>query len=247
MVPKEHIGWLMDQPGDVLSGRKVQEEKFAFKYIVPTFDLHSDLGLINVIRRDLTRNLGRTQADIFEEMRRSIDATMGLEDASWREVSLFPIMQEIVFRSTLRVLVGLPLCRDEKYLRFLSSFAVWLGFGAVVVGQLVPWFLSPLLGLLVTIPVHISKARSLRHLTPIVSQRMENIKRMRADSSFVYDEPKDVITWYVMNVLDGESTRQSNPETVAEKLLFVVSLLPFFDIKLRNAIPCASPSKLNML
>lgn len=236
MVPREHIGWLMDQPAEVLSERKVQGEKFGFKYIVPTFDLHSDLGLTDVIRRDLTRNLGRTQAAVFDEMRQSIDATMGLEDASWREVSLFQTMQKVVFQSTLRVLVGLPLCRDENYLRSSSSFSVWLGCSAVVVGQLVPWFLSPFLGLLVAIPVHISKVQSLRYLTPIVKERMDNVKRKRVDPSYVCDEPKDVITWYVMNVLDNDSTSQSTPAAVAERLLFLVSSPSSPDVGPRNVI-----------
>ena len=214
----------MGQPDDVLSSRTAIDKRLAFKWLIPTFDIHEDLFLTDVIRRDVTRNLGRTQADMFDEMRQSIDAVFGLDDITWREFNLSQAMRTIIFRSSNRVLLGPSLCRNQEYQKSSETFSTWLGASAIAIGQLVPWFLSPFLGHLIAIPVYVCRNRALKFLVPVIKERMENIKRKRTDPSDVYDEPKDLITWYVDAVLGSEIAKHSKPEALADRLLFLVSL-----------------------
>ena len=223
ILPHEHLGWIVGQPDDVLSQRTALDKRFAFKWLIPTFDVHDDLFLTDVIRRDLTRNLGRVQADMFDEMRQSIDATMGLDSTSWSEFNLVQAMRSIVFRSSNRVLLGPSLCRNQEYQKSSQNFSSWLGASAIVIGQLVPWFLSSFLGHLVAIPVYICRNRAFKFLVPEIKERMDTIKRKRMDPSHIYDEPKDLITWYVNAILDSDSTKHSTPEALADRLLFLVS------------------------
>lgn len=222
MVPQEHISWMVEQPESVLSARLPQVGKFAIDYLLPGLDINHDLFLMDVIRKDLTRNLGRLQSDVFNDLRENVDELFGL-DHSWHEICLFETMQKIIFKSTNRIFVGLPLCRDEGYLRSSASFANWLGVGTIVVGQFLPSILKPLFGYLMAIPIYIQKKKSFGYLNPVFKKRMENLQRKRSDPSFIFDEPKDVISWMTRAVLDNPGTSASKPEALAERMLFLVS------------------------
>ena len=223
MVPREYVTWLTGQPDDVLATRAPQAERFAMPYLVPTLDVKHERFTMDVVRKDPTRNLGRLQPDFFIDMRESVDSLLGLEEESWREIRLYEIMQKIIFKSTNRVLVGLPLCHNEDFLSSSAAFSQWLGVGAVIVGQLMPSILKPFFGYLMAIPIYLAQTRSFRYLVPVIRERMENIRRKRANPSFVFDKPNDMITWMVEAALNDQNTRNNRPEATAERILFLVS------------------------
>lgn len=178
---------------------------------------------MGAMRKDLTRNLGRMQPDMIEDIHSTIDQAMGLDDCSWKEVCITQVMEEVVFRSTSRVLVGSPLCTNEEYIRYSIAFATWLGGCAILVGQYVPWMMKPPLGYLAALPIHYYKQQAMKFLLPVVRDRMANIKRKRADPSCNFEEPKDLITWITQAMFDNPETKDNPPEFVATRLLFVVS------------------------
>ena len=223
MVPKEHIKWMIEQPETVLSARLPQVGRFAIDYLAPGLDVTHDLFMMDAIRKDLTRNLGRLQPIIYQDIRESIDELMGTDTDGWREVCLWETMQKIIFKSTNRVFVGLPLCQDEGYLRSSAAFANWLGAGAILVGQYMPSLFKPLFGYLMAIPIYIEKNKAFGYLMPASKERMENIRRKRSDPTFEFEEPKDMITWVATAVIDNPTTRHSNPKGLAERVLFLVS------------------------
>ena len=223
MVPKEHLRWMVEQPETVLSARLPQVGRFAIEYLAPGLDVNHDLFMMDAVRKDLTRNLGRLQSSIYQDMSESIDELMGIDTDNWREICLWETMQKTVFKSTNRVFVGLPLCQDEGYLRSSAAFANWLGAGAIVVGQYMPSVLKPFFGYLTAIPICIQKNKSFGYLLPVFKERMENIRRKRADPTSEFIEPKDMITWMSTAVIDNPTTTHSKPEALAERILFFVS------------------------
>ena len=223
MIPKEHLRWMVEQPESVLSARLPQVGRFAIDYLAPGLDVNHDLFMMDVARKDLTRNLGRLQPSIFNDLRESIDELMGLDTDHWHEVCLWDTMQKAVFKATSRVFVGLPLCQDEGYLSSSASFAKWLGAGAIVVGQYLPSIMKPYLGYPTAIPIHIQKTRTLGYLVPVFKERMANIRRKREDPSFDFVESKDMISWMSAAVIDNPTTSHSKPEALAERIMFFVS------------------------
>ena len=223
MIPREFLSWMVEQPESALSARLPQVGRFAIDYLSPGLDFNHDLFMVDVVRKDLTRNLGRLQGDVFNDLRESIDELMGLDNDSWHEICLFETMQKIIFKSTNRIFVGSPLCRDEGYLRSSASFANWLGASAILVGQFMPSILKPFFGYLAAIPIYIQKKKSFGYLIPVFKERMGNLRRKRTDPSFVFDEPKDMITWMTNAVLDNPGISASKPEALAERMLFFVS------------------------
>ena len=59
MIPREHISWMVEQPESALSARLPQVGRFAIDYLSPGLDFNHDLFMMDVVRKDLTRNLGR--------------------------------------------------------------------------------------------------------------------------------------------------------------------------------------------
>lgn len=228
MVAQENLGWLIQQPDDVLAARPPQVGRFAIPYLAPALDFNHDMFMMDVIRKDLTRSLGKLQPDVFHDMHKSVDGLFGLDDQQWREVPLFATMQKIIFKSTNRVFVGLPLCHNEAFLNSSAAFAQWLGAGAVVVGQLMPSIFKPFFGYLIAVPIYIARMRSFQHLIPVFQDRMRDIRRKRTDPSFMFDAPKDMITWMVTAALDNHHAKANRADAMAERLLFFVS--PFLEI-----------------
>lgn len=144
---------------------------------------------------------------------------MGQDDISWRKVCLFQSMNNIVFKTTNSVLVGSPLCHNQKYLDSIGSFSTWLGISAVIIGQYVPRFTTFLFGNLASLVVYVYRSKCLKFLLPVIKERMKNIKMERSDSSVVYVETEDFITWTTI------ALPKASPTQVADLILFLVSIL----------------------
>ena len=214
MLPKQQLRWLTSLPDSVLSARAVQDVKFAIKYLVaPITHAQADAVAIS-LRQDLTRNLGRAQAPVFDALRSSIDRTWGFDETTWNEISLFETMQDSVHRAVNCILVGSPLCHEGKYLNSLSRFATWVGVGSVVVGQFTPWFLAPIFGNIVSIPVRIYRRKSMQYLQPEIEDRIRYIERSEKDESSI--EPKDLISWIILN------SRESTAVEIGDMILGLV-------------------------
>ena len=86
-----------------------------------------------------------------------------------------------------------------------------------------PLMMKPSLGYLLALPSYHYKQKALKVLLPVVEDRMTNMKRKRADPSFEYEEPKDLITWMTQAVLDNIDTRMVPPNFIGTRLLLFVS------------------------
>ena len=201
----------------------MQVGRFAINYLCPGLDFNHDAFMMGAVRKDLTRNLGRMQPAIIKDIRNTIDSAMGLDTDSWKEVCITKAMEDVVLRSTSRVLVGSPLCHNEEYLQYSVAFATWLGGGAIVLGQYMPGMIKPFFGYLGALPVYYYKQKALKFLLPVVRQRIADIKKKRADPTFEFEEPKDLIIWMTQAVLDSPEIRNGPPEFLGTLLLFFVS------------------------
>ncbi|KAL8930623.1 MAG: hypothetical protein Q9208_000494 [Pyrenodesmia sp. 3 TL-2023] len=221
MVPQEHIGWLVDQKDSVLSVREIRKKNQAIECLLPTvMDPLHDLFMFDVVRRDLPRNFGVLQPAILEEVRDAIDTTMGLEIDGWREVCLWQTMRTIIKKVSNRVLFDLPLSEDQGFSRSMDAFSKWLGSGAFIAGQLVPWPLRPFVGSLIAIPVYLNMKSALRALVPTVKKRMDDVKR---DPSFKDKEQNNFMSWFATAVLNADiAPSVKTPEARAHRLMALV-------------------------
>lgn len=223
MLPQEHISWLVRQPEHVVSMEIGRAERFAFGYLAPTLDYKNVDLLMDAIRKDLNRSLGKMQPESFNDMKQSVDKKLGLDTAEWREIPLSDALQYIIFRSTSRAIVGEPLCLDEGYIQSLAGFATSLGMGAIVVGQYLPSMLKPFVGCLVAIPVECFKVKAFRYLLPVIKDRLDKLQKKKDDPSFDYQAPLNLITWMASAMLGDRSKKTCSPRTIACQILLTVS------------------------
>ena len=199
-----------------------QTARFALEYLLPGLDVNHDAFMMDAVRKELTRNLGRMQPAMMEDIRYTIDQTMGLDTESWNEVCIKKAMDKVFFTSISHVLVG-SLYRNEEYIRCVIRFATWWGIMVVLVGQYISWMIKPFFGYLGALPVYYTKRKALKLLVPVVRDRLLNIKRKRADPSFDFKEPVDLLTWITQAMLDDAETKNNPPEFLAKRVLFLVS------------------------
>lgn len=222
LLPQEHIKWLTTQPESILSVYKVRDERHAFKYLSNSIEHNVTIKFLdNIVGRCLTKSLHRIQADMHDEIRASVDDTMGLDD-EWHEVNLQQTMKTVADRTGSRALFGLPLCRDQTFLRNMDRFIVLMGLGMVVVGQ-TPWFIRPVIGAMVNLPLRIYKARILRILVPLVKARMQEYE-LRKHSGSLKDESNDFATQAVKVTMERKDRSVfDDPDILAEQFLLLVS------------------------
>lgn len=135
----------MGQPDNVLNARKVLDTRFAIDYFVLSPRRKIEEGLLLAIRKDLTRNLGRTQTGSFDAIRERVDALMGMQE-SWHEISLVGVLGPVISGVSHRMLVGDEPYHNEKFMKGLENFGNLFGLASLLIGQNAPFFIRPLLG-----------------------------------------------------------------------------------------------------
>ena len=110
MVPPSEIKWLVDQPDDVLSIEKLLLVVLETDYTLLNPAVARNPIHVDVVKRDLTRQISSLIGDIIEELGIGIDDCCGLDMNDWNDVPVYESMLRIVARTSMRVLVGKPLC-----------------------------------------------------------------------------------------------------------------------------------------
>lgn len=223
MIPPEHIKWLIEQPESILAAHGPLRESVGIPYLIPTMDQSHDMYIMDVVRKDLTRNLGKLQPEIFRDLKESVDRLFGTDQENWKEIRLYQTLEKILFQSFNRAFVGVPLCNNVTFLRASAMFSNLLGLGAVLVGELLPLCLKPWIGYPLAVPIGIAESLSYRYLVPEINRRMVNTRRKKAESTFRWDEPKDMLTWIVAASLERDDPQAQRPDKIAQGLLFLVS------------------------
>ena len=67
-----------------------------------------------IIKRDLTRQVGPLIAVLSDEVQRSFDDIWGLETHQWREVCIYETVQKIIARSSYRAFLGDAICWSNQ-------------------------------------------------------------------------------------------------------------------------------------
>lgn len=209
--------------------------KFGLEYLIPPIRKELNDGMSLAIRRDLTRNLGRTQQLSFDTIRERVDTLMGLQQ-SWHEVDLVGVLKPTINGVSYLMLVGGTLYHNEAFMKSLESVALSLGIGSLLIGQFIPPFILPFIGYPIKFLVYLYRKRALKYLVPEIQHRMNLIQRDKADQSFSYEPPLDIVHWSIMACPDGTATE------MAALILSMVSSPPVLTLSLSLiTIPAPPP------
>ncbi|KAF8957287.1 cytochrome P450, partial [Flammula alnicola] len=168
---------------------------------------------IAVVRSPMTRNLGVRFPEIKDEITTAFSELIPvMHTKEWTSVPALKTVMQIVCRSSNRLFVGLPLCRNPDYRKIQEQFTIDVFQGAQVINMYPP-FLRPIVGKLLTkVPINIKKV--VDHIGPIIQERLDKEKQFGPDWQ---DKPNDLISW----LLDEAEGPQRTIRDVAIRLLSI--------------------------
>ncbi|KAJ6516233.1 cytochrome P450 [Mycena sanguinolenta] len=166
----------------------------------------------NVVRTSMTRNLGVLFPEVRDEIVVAFDELLPVHGKEWLTVPAFDTMMQIVCRTSNRLFVGLPLCRDPDFIKLNVDYAM----DVIIAGQLInmlPSFLRPTIGPFLSPRKRILR-RASKHLTPVVEERFRREKELGDKYT---DKPNDLITW-LMDAAEGD---ERTVPALVQRVLFV--------------------------
>lgn len=155
-------------------------------------DIHLDPYHVRFVHVSLTRNLGVRIPDMQDEIATAFADLIPAKD-EWIRVPAFNTGKQLVFRTTNRLFVGLPLCRDPDYRALNDEYSNALFKSAFII-NLAPDFFKPIVARLLFFYVPAAIKRGLKQIGPLVEERLE---KERQHGPHWPGKPDDLITWLI--------------------------------------------------
>ncbi|KAI9806379.1 MAG: hypothetical protein M1825_006494 [Sarcosagium campestre] len=220
VIPPADIPWFLDLPDNVVSALEAQVSSLQADYTLLDSKLVVNPLHAHVVRRDLTRQLGSMIVDIMDELSASFDLTWGTDTEGWKEICLWDNMIDIIARTSNRVFVGKPLCRNTEYLKYTVKFAEDVPI-AIFGICLFPKFLLPLAGLLFTLPNRYHAWKCAKYLVPVIEKRLSDRARKRQDPDYAYEVPSDFLEWQIQESLNSPDPTERTPTMMFRRMMVV--------------------------
>jgi len=209
--------WLLDQPDHMLNQNEVNSEFLHAERTMLHPHVIRDTVHGHIIRREMTKDLDAYAEAIVDEIQCSLKLVWGTNDRDWKEVPLYETMLDVVGRISNRVLVGQTLCRDKDYLRSTCTFARSVVITAGLI-NLLPTFLRPILGPLITAYDKTHYYQISRKIFPIVKERMADFKPGLDYRSPDYSKHNDFIQWALHDAFSHDDPVERTPEMLTKRL-----------------------------
>ncbi|OJJ46552.1 hypothetical protein ASPZODRAFT_66197 [Penicilliopsis zonata CBS 506.65] len=188
ILPVSSMRWALRQPEHVLNVGEAFAEVDQIKHSLghTRFVIDSWPGLL--IRTELNSALENIVAAMNDELKVAFDAHFGTDDKEWKEVPLLETIRVIVAQAASRFTVGLPLCRNPKYLKDAIAANESLVLTAGLVGAAPP-ILRPVIGPLVGLKTELIQRRIKKIFESTYRARLETLKYAKDDPE--HKEPGD--------------------------------------------------------
>ncbi|KAK5310325.1 hypothetical protein LTR93_012057 [Exophiala xenobiotica] len=211
IVPPKYIdeikSSIVDNTEAVVAG---MDEKNAAKYST----IYSDnQERNNIIKSKLMTHLGKLGPDVADELEFAFETELP-PAKDWTNITIFPVLLQVVARMASRTFVGPELCRNEEWLRMSTSYTL-TSFNAMKAIRKYPAWLRPIMAYFTPEVIEVQKLvrDAQTFFTPIVRAREEQ-KRMNPN----YQKPNDMIQW----AYDNMSPKQAaNPLFLGHEQLVI--------------------------
>jgi cytochrome P450 len=221
VIPQSQMPWLLEQPDSVLSSLEAHYDVLVGKYSFVSPNILTDPYHEHVIHKNLARNLNSIIPGLDEEIRYGLDIVCGRDTESWTSIDILDgFMMKMIPDFTNRMLVGLPLCRNQDFLDTMLAYTMDVIRGFLLF-SLVPKLLHPVVG-----PIHalFPKYRSWRlrkHLVPLIRERLNAIKNKDAGNPKFkdYKVPNDYITWHIHTAMAEGRQDELEPGRIAVRVM----------------------------
>ncbi|KAF7303509.1 Cytochrome P450 [Mycena indigotica] len=199
-------------PEEILSFQAAAGESLQIEWTMGK-PIQDDPWHVSAVRTSLTRNLSRCFPEVRDEIVHAFQDVLALRTTGeWETVTVLPTMMKVVSRTSNRLFVGLPLCRNPEYINLSIDYTVSV-FSRGSIIALFPDFMKRFVS-----PILSSKNSSLRYalkfLGPILEERIDAEKRYGKDRP---DRPNDLISW----LLDYAPEHELTPPALTLRILAI--------------------------
>ncbi|KAF8528499.1 cytochrome P450 [Hysterangium stoloniferum] len=204
---RKYISEIASAPNGVFSTTAALEEILFTKYLLgPTITRNP--YHIELVRVNLTRSLSAIFADVKEEIGLAFKDSIPLTEG-WTPVVVHRVMTQIVARTSSRVFVGVPLCRNPEYLDLCIKYTLDVSHDRAVLSRF-PGFLRPIVGKLTDVSKTIRLTQ--KHLGPIIEERQRKITEHGPNYP---DKPEDFLSW-LMDAAEGD---ERSPRKLTNRIM----------------------------
>ncbi|KAG5715861.1 Ent-kaurene oxidase, partial [Termitomyces sp. T112] len=166
---RQMVDELRKAPDDYINFREAAVEMIQTLYTMGP-EVRYDNYHVEVVKSSLTRSLVERFPDVQNEIAAAFEEYIPATE-DWTSVPALPTIMKIVSRSSNRLFVGLPLCRNADYRDLNIEFTIDVIRAARTI-NLYPNFLKPFAGRYLT-NVESQIQRAMAHLRPIFEERLE--------------------------------------------------------------------------
>ncbi|KAL2060657.1 hypothetical protein VTL71DRAFT_9298 [Oculimacula yallundae] len=210
ILPMSQMDWLLRQPESVMSQNEVNRQFLQADYTMLHPRVVTDTVHDDVIRKELTKLLGDYTEAVQDEIDFAFRKAWGVKTDDWVEVPAYYTMLDIIGRISNRVLVGLPLCRNEEYLKPSHGFARLVVIQATLISLFPPLFRSlvaPLINFFDTLEYR----KCAKYIIPLIKLR---------NSAPLVDEKKknDYVQWCIDHSHRKNDPSERTADTISKRL-----------------------------
>ncbi|KAF7901531.1 hypothetical protein EAF00_003752 [Botryotinia globosa] len=192
ILPIKYIDEIKSLPPDKISFLEEFRDRYFGHYTAFANNTEGD-AVTTSVKVDLTQSIARALENMQAETELAF-ATELPKPKDWMSVTLYPIILRMVAKVSGRVMVGEPLCRNEKWIQISTTYTRDTFLGGRAVWARHPLF-RPIYALyspeLKKVRQHYTDAAEF--LRPIFNQRF---KEMERDD---FEKPQDMIQWMIDN------------------------------------------------
>lgn len=155
-------------------------ETVQMPFVISDPNIYQNTIHFDVVRRKMTKKDMRLFAPITEE-----EVSLAYEDIwgtskEWKTINGWDACQQVIARTAQRILVGLPLGRDEKLLEMLQLYANSVLLGGALMNCFPP-FARNFIGPIIALRARYYQARCVSLLEPIINERLRIISAPKQD------------------------------------------------------------------
>lgn len=176
---------LTNRPDSEFLAFDALSENFQFQYMIGDPDIWKNVLQFEVVRRKFGREeiIAPFAPQTADELKLGFERAWG-DDTKWTEVNGWDTCGRIITRAALKMMIGLPSCRDETLLEASRLFTNALIMAAGVINCFPP-FVRPVLGPVLSMRAKYYQAKCQRILIPTVEERI----RIWRDRKAIEDGP----------------------------------------------------------
>ena len=216
VLPPSEIQWIITQPDTVLSAREMHRQELQSDWTFLNENIVMNPIHEHVIRQNMVRNLNDFTDPVMDELRQCLEDYWG-NSTEWHEVTIWDSMLKFFSRTSNRMFVGLPLCRNESFLEACRGYASNIIISGIFL-KLMPEWIKPVLGYAAIAPTYYHYKKASKYLIPLIETRLQTLQsNPEKDPAALL--PNDFVTWSILESRKASDPHERTPELIAKRTM----------------------------